>query len=129
MVLPVTPRAASTYVPLATVTNWAEFKDFAYSLEPDRYIFRRQERAVWRLRTSFHRSGRADLERFLNEDVIRLHRHLSARTTHVFDRQKPEELGAFVSLAQHHGYPTPLLDWTRSAFVGAYFAYLSFAIP
>jgi hypothetical protein len=124
MTLPVTrARAASTYVPLATVTNWAEFKNFAYGLEPDRYIFRGQERAVWRLRTSFHRSGRANLERFLDEDVPRLHQHLSAQTTHVFDRQKPEELGAFVSLAQHHGYPTPLLDWTRSAFVGAYFAY------
>jgi hypothetical protein len=116
-------RAASTYVPLATVTNWAEFKDVAYGLDPDRYIFRGQERAVWRLRTSFHRAGRANLERFLNEDVPRLHKHLSARTTHVFDMRKPEEHGAFVSLAQHHGYPTPLLDWIRSAFVGAYFAY------
>jgi FRG domain len=105
------------------VNNWAEFKDFAYSLDPDRYIFRGQERAVWRLRTSFHRAGRANLERFLSEDVPRLHKHLSARTTHVFNMRNPEEHGAFVSLAQHHGYPTPLLDWTRSAFVGAYFAY------
>ena len=125
MVLPVTQAGhPSICNPEPTVTDWNGFKVFVDQLEPDRYIFRGQEKSSWRLRTSFHRAGRANLERFLVEDIPRLHRHLSERTRHVFDiNRKPEEHGAFVSLVQHHGYPTPLLDWTHSAFIGAYFAY------
>ena len=124
MKLPVTQAGTpSTYNPEPTGTNWSQFKAFVDQLEPDRYIFRGQENSHWRLRTSFHRAHRANLERFLGEDIPRLRKHLTARTSHVFDIRDPEEHGAFVSLVQHHGYPTPLLDWTRSAFVGAYFAF------
>ena len=102
--------------------EWKTFKVHVARLGGGQYLFRGQNKP-WRLQTSFHRAGRADLIRFLREDVQVLHRHLSTRTRHVFNLQNPDENGAFFNLVQHHGYLTPLLDWTYSPYVAAFFAY------
>jgi hypothetical protein len=102
--------------------DWGKFKEFVGKMDGTRYLFRGQC-APWRLRTAFHRRGRANLLRFISEDIPALHRYLSVRTRHIFDLSKPEENGAFFNLVQHHGYPTPLLDWTYSPYVAAFFAY------
>jgi len=102
--------------------DWRTYKEYVAGLEGSRYLFRGQNKP-WRLRTSFHRSGRADLHRFVMEDMQVLHKHLSARTKHVFDLNTPNENGAFLNLIQHHGYPTPLLDWSYSPYVAAFFAF------
>ncbi len=90
--------------------DWKGFKEYVSTLKEGRRFLFRGQNTLRRLRTSFHRAGRSDLIRFVNEDIPALHRHLSARTKHVFKLEIPDENGAFFNLVQHHGYPTPLLD-------------------
>jgi FRG domain len=104
------------------ICDWATFKKFVSELKPQSQLFRGQNQRK-RLRTSYHRTGRADLHRFVYEDVQMLHKRLSAHTSHIFNLDIPDENGAFFNLLQHYGYPTPLLDWTYSPYVAAFFAY------
>jgi len=115
-------KMPSEFTPDEKIQNWDEFKKFVNTLDHRRFIFRGQN-GSWRLRTSFHRQGRADLVGFIAHDIQALHRNLSARTKHIFNLNIPDENGAFFNLVQHHGYPTPLLDWTYSPYVASFFAY------
>ncbi|GLX77135.1 hypothetical protein tinsulaeT_04750 [Thalassotalea insulae] len=107
--------------------SWNDFKDHVSSLNKDTYLFRGQMKP-WKLQSSFHRRNRYCLDSFLNKDVQKLHKRLSALTSHFFDLNRPEQNGAFLNLLQHHGYPTPLLDWSYSPYVSAFFAFRDWPI-
>jgi FRG domain len=105
-----------------SISTWEEFKEFVNTLDRTRYIFRGQGYNKWRLCTSFHGTRRASLNRYSTLDLNELHVIISAQTA-MFDFNNPLQFAAFLNLAQHHGYPTPLLDWTRSPYVAAFFAF------
>jgi hypothetical protein len=107
--------------------TWTEFKDHVSGMSKSQFIFRGQKEP-WRLRTSFHRRGRFRISEFTNVDVKTLHKRLSAITSHFFDLIVPDQNGSFLNLLQHHGYPTPLLDWSYSPYVSAFFAFRDWPI-
>lgn len=116
------PKPRSTLVAETGVADWKSFRNFVTDDVGSGMIFRGQANA-WPLQTGFHRTNRKDLKRYLHQDIPVLHQKMSARTKKLFDLEKPLENGAFFNLVQHHGFPTPLLDWTYSPFVAAYFAF------
>lgn len=115
-------RASAPSEMEAQQMTWSQFKNHLDTLKTRALIFRGQSKQ-WRLRTKFHRTGRSNLYRYNSGDLVQLYRHLSARTKHLFDLAKPDEFGSFCSMIQHHGYPTPMLDWSRSPYVAAFFTY------
>jgi hypothetical protein len=114
----------SQYVPSLRRRNWDRFRRLVNGLEPRRFVFRGQSEP-WPLQTSFHRHRRWNLFRYMTEDIPDVHRALAGRSRHSWRLDDPNEYAAFLNLIQHHGYPTPLLDWSESPFVAAYFAFRS----
>jgi hypothetical protein len=106
------------------ICSWQEFRaivDNPQKRNPG-WIFRGQASNLWRLKTTFHREKRYDLSHYWNAVCPTLRDRFAAINEH-HDLSIPNELGSLICKAQHHGFPTPLLDWTSDPYVAAFFAF------
>ncbi len=109
------------------IDSWEKYKVWVAAVVENKkdYYYRGQTDATWKLQTSFHRiaGARINLLDYLNLIIPEVHYHVCAWHNEIINLQDPNEFGAFLALLQHHGFPTPLLDWTLSPYIAAYFAF------
>lgn len=80
------------------------------------FVYRGLSDQLYELSTTLNRLGESHLERHLLRNFIKYSK----------ENQQGRSLWNWLALAQHHGLPTRLLDWTYSPLVALHFAVANF---
>src|SRR5215217_8258202 len=102
------------------LNTWAEFKKLVDDLS-DYWAFRGQAEQGWHLENAIERTDFVQLYKGIEADFLAEFQR-GARN-YLQKDQTPEHLIEWLALMQHHGAPTRLLDFTKSPFIAAYFAF------
>jgi FRG domain len=116
-------RTARSRIPAVRADSWAHLTDLLYEdswvealgLFRSRFVFRGERSTSIRLRTSLQRLGR--FAAATEPHLLRNFRKFAPP-----DAALGESTWNWLALAQHHGLPTRLLDWTFSPYVAVHFA-------
>ena len=109
--------------------NWNKFKEIASDdVEADgAYIYRGQSDATWTLKSSIFRtdiiSKTSDIIGYVNDILPQVQEPVEAWSGQSWNLADYHALAEFIAFLQHYGFPTPLLDFTASPYIAAYFAF------
>lgn len=119
------PEKKDARIKAIKLKSWSAFKLWASAQHREgEYIdFRGHGSNKFTLKSTLHRTGRARLERFCYETMPQFRNLAESILDMRFQTNDAEEFSVLLGLAQHHGLPTPLLDWTASPYVAAFFAF------
>jgi hypothetical protein len=110
-------KSAFTTLQLQT---WKEYKDFVDGLS-ENWVFRGQSSAQWGLQNAIERTEFINFYKDIEKDF--LSEFQRGARNYLNKDETPEHLIEWLALMQHHGAPTRLLDFSKSPYIGAYFAY------
>ena len=116
------------------LSRWKRFVNYVYEgMLGDEYVWRGQRCEDWKLVTT--------LDRLIQNGILSEREYYDFRNKHL-DKFKfaargrrganPPQIDCendWWALGQHHGLATPLLDWTQSPFVAAFFAFIETGTP
>ncbi len=116
---------------VATVQNLSSAAELLQTIQSPpfndtKWAFRGQRDADWPLKASIERAARrypGTAEDYVESEFKRRAHH------YLFDLPDDQDDLEWLALIQHYGAPTRLLDWTRSAYVAAFFAAESANFP